>query len=49
MQLIKVSKNEQGQQVVNARNLWKFLDVNSDFFTWIKKLVGLIAYLFYFL
>ena len=37
MQLIKVSKNEQGQQVVNARDLWKFLDVNYDFSTWIKR------------
>lgn len=37
MQLIKVSKNEQGQQVVSARDLWKFLDVNYDFSTWIKR------------
>lgn len=37
MQLIKVSKNEQGQQIVSARDLWKFLDVNYDFSTWIKR------------
>lgn len=37
MQLIKVSKNEQGQQSVSARDLWKFLDVNYDFSTWIKR------------
>lgn len=37
MQLIKVSKNEQGQQIVSARDLWKFLDINYDFSTWIKR------------
>lgn len=37
MQLIKVSKNEQGQQIVSAKDLWKFLDVNYDFSTWIKR------------
>lgn len=37
MQLIKVSKNELGQQTVSARDLWKFLNVNYDFSTWIKR------------
>lgn len=37
MQLIKVNENEQGQQIVSARDLWKFLDVNYDFSTWIKR------------
>lgn len=36
MQLVKVSKNEQGQQVVNARDLWQFLDVGRHFNSWIK-------------
>ena len=39
MQLIRVSKNELGQQTVSARDLWKFLDVNSDFSTWIRRRV----------
>ncbi|WP_294707272.1 antA/AntB antirepressor family protein [uncultured Fusobacterium sp.] len=37
MQLIKVRKTKEGQQVVSARDLWKFLDVNYDFSTWIKR------------
>ena len=39
MELIKVNKNEQGQQTVSARDLWKFLNVKYDFSTWIKRRV----------
>lgn len=37
MQLLKITKNKQGEQLINARELWRFLDVNYDFSTWIKR------------
>lgn len=36
MQLIKVRKTKEGQQVVSARELWQFLNVGRHFNSWIK-------------
>jgi phage anti-repressor protein len=36
-ELIKVSHNEKNQQVVSARELYKFLEVKTDFTDWIKR------------
>ena len=36
MQLLKITKNKQGEQVINARELWRFLDVGRHFNSWIK-------------
>jgi phage anti-repressor protein len=36
-ELIKVSQNEKNQQVVSARELYKFLEVKTDFTDWIKR------------
>ena len=35
-ELIKITKNEEGQQLVSARELHEFLEVGRDFTTWIK-------------
>lgn len=37
MQLIEVFKNSKGEQIVNARDLFNFLNIHEDFFKWIKK------------
>ena len=37
MQLIKISRNSKGEQIVSARDLFNFLNVHGDFFKWIKK------------
>ena len=39
MELIKVTKNEKGEQLVSARELHKFLEVKKDFSDWIKTYV----------
>lgn len=36
MELIKVTTNEQKEQIVSARELHGFLEVGRDFTTWIK-------------
>lgn len=36
MDLIKVTTNNQGEQLVSARELHQFLEVGKDFTTWIK-------------
>lgn len=38
-ELIKVTTNEQGSQVVSARELYKFLEVGQDFSNWIKRMI----------
>ena len=35
-ELIKITKNEEGQQLVSARELHGFLEIGRDFTTWIK-------------
>lgn len=40
MQLIKIFKNNQGEQVVSAKDLFKFLNVSSDFLEWIKEKIS---------
>lgn len=37
MELIKVTKNENGQQVVSARELHQFLEVTERFSTWFER------------
>lgn len=34
--LVKVNKDENGEQLVSARELYEFLEVKRDFTTWIK-------------
>lgn len=35
--LIKVEKNQDGEQLVNARELWEFLESKQKFTDWIKR------------
>ena len=35
-ELIKITTNEEGKQLVSARELHEFLEVGRDFTTWIK-------------
>lgn len=35
-ELIKITTNEEGKQLVSARDLHEFLEVGRDFTTWIK-------------
>jgi anti-repressor protein len=37
-ELLKVTVNEQGQQLVSARDLHKFLEIQSDFTHWCKRM-----------
>lgn len=37
MQLIKVSRNSYGEQVVDAKDLYIFLNIQKDFLIWIKE------------
>jgi len=37
MQLIEITKNEKGEQLVSARELHSFLESKQDFTTWIKN------------
>ena len=39
LELIKVTTNEQGQKLVSGRELHEVLEVNSNFTTWIKRMV----------
>lgn len=39
MELIKITKNEKGEQLVSARELHRFLEVKKDFSNWIKTYV----------
>ncbi|MGL5961634.1 MAG: antA/AntB antirepressor family protein, partial [Cetobacterium sp.] len=39
MELIKINKNEKGEQIVSARDLHEFLEVKSRFNDWIKNRV----------
>lgn len=38
-ELIKININEKGQQLVSARELHEFLEVKSNFTTWIKRML----------
>ena len=40
MELIKLTKNEQGIETVNARDLHEFLEVKSKFADWFKNRVS---------
>ncbi|MGL6098516.1 MAG: antA/AntB antirepressor family protein, partial [Fusobacteriaceae bacterium] len=40
MELIKINKNEKGEQIVSARDLHEFLEVKKDFSDWIKTYVN---------
>ena len=40
MELIKLTKNEQGIETVNARELHEFLESKRDFSTWIKDRIA---------
>ncbi|MHD0318634.1 antA/AntB antirepressor family protein [Fusobacterium sp. THCT1E2] len=37
MQLIKVSRNSYGEQVVDARDLYNFLSIKESFLNWIER------------
>jgi anti-repressor protein len=37
--LINITTNEQGSQVVSARELYEFLGVNAKFADWIKRML----------
>ena len=37
-ELVKVTKQENGQSVVSARELYDYLDVNSNFTTWCNRM-----------
>lgn len=39
MELIRINKNEKGEQIVSARDLHEFLESKQDFTTWIKHRV----------
>lgn len=39
-ELIKVTANEEGQQLVSGRELHEVLEIGRDFTTWIKKMIG---------
>ena len=39
-ELIKITTNEEGTQVVSARELHNFLESRRDFPTWIKDRIG---------
>lgn len=38
-ELIKVQTNENGEGIVNGRELHEFLEVNSNYTTWIKRML----------
>ena len=38
-ELIKITKNEEGQQLVSARELHDFLEIGQDFTNWIKRMI----------
>ena len=38
-ELIKVTANEEGQQLVSGRELYEVLGINSNFSTWIKRMI----------
>ena len=43
MELIKLTKNEQGIETVNARELHVFLEVKSKFADWFKNRVSAVV------
>ena len=38
-ELIKVTANEEGQQLVSGRELYEVLEVSSNFTTWVKRMI----------
>ena len=38
-ELIKVTKNENGQQIVSAKELHYFLNIETPFSTWVKRMI----------
>lgn len=43
-ELIKVTQNEKGEQLVSARDLYYYLEVKKDFSDWIKTYIGQEVY-----
>lgn len=39
-ELIKINTNEEGKQLVSARELYEFLEVKKDFTDWFKYRVS---------